>query len=630
VASQQSVTITQGTGSSGNSVNVALAVNVNNQGSATAGSGTAAAAGQTGSNTFTAIVSSSATAVSSTSASPAGSGTPATSGAIPSTSPAASSTVLASPTAAASPSAAPSPAATPPAGVLISASNNATAASGSAQAIGVIADTHVIGDQAVVIHIPANTSNQSAQITLSATLTNTGIALSQTGNVAATGLQGSISLAAGAAPNGPAAATAAASMPSGTSVDLRDTNYALASSGDAMAIGVKSTTVVQGLQRVTVIIDDNSSGNRIQVVFLVTVDNEGSASALSGGASATGQKGNLQIGLPGAGGAGVSGSVLSSGTSVSGAASAIGVDATTFVNAVQLIDVEVGNGSSNNQVDAQFLVNVTNHGTAQAYSGAANAAGLAGNVSAGAPAGPSLTWSAAQGSVRITNTANGKSGNADSRGLQATSNLDENQNVDTKLLAGPSLSISQSDRVVNLGLARSVTGDVVVVAQLIPPPQPPADQPSGEGSSPAPASHAAQTYASLPIIAVPTGTASSSAGDSPSSGAVAGASVADPEPAADGQAQTGREPPARAVRSAGPQVPTPASGQTGNSAPAPAQAAQPWLDWFLLAPTHTSAGDAPGSVAAQQPQQPGGRMGWLAGALPAIAGLLWWGARRRA
>lgn len=457
VTSQQSVTIQQGTNSSGNTANVALNVNVDNQGSAQASSGQASASGQVGGTSLSITVATTAvagqqasTAQISTAPMPSASASPA-SGATP-----AGTTVPGSSTS----------------GLLVVANNSAGATSGSATAVGVIADTAVIGNQAVVLHIPANTSNQVAQVTLNATLTNNGFAFSQSGNVAATGLQGNATLALGVAT--PAASVSATTtIASSPSVDLRDSNYALATTGDALAIGVKADTVVQGTQRIIVIIDDNSSGNRIQIIFHVVIANQGSAQAISGQASATGQAGNLQV-QTGNTGASAGAFIDSNGISTSGNATAIGVDARTLIDALQSIDLEVGNNSSNNQVDAAFNVDVSNKGSAVANGGSANATGLTGNVQVGpgTTAAPWLLWSAANGSANINNRATGVSGNANSTGLVSTYSINDQESVNTTLQSGlgnqPYLSISDTTNVYNIGISRSTTGNVSVIAQVVP------------------------------------------------------------------------------------------------------------------------------------------------------------------
>ncbi|MHB8619745.1 MAG: hypothetical protein ACYDAG_09265 [Chloroflexota bacterium] len=479
IRSEQHSSVQQGTNSSGNKVNLSLDVTVNNKGTAHASAGDASAAGQVGGVSFSASVKSSATA--SLSSSPSATTSPTS-------------------------SVRPASSATPVPGVSVTSTNGASATSGKAAAIGVVADTSVIGNQAVVIHIPPNTSNQTIQVSLDAEVSNTGIAFSQSGSVDATGLIGSTSVgvggpapsatnrantvsvgvgSAGSAPGGTAPHASGGSTtgagPAPPSVDVRSTNYAIANSGDAMAIGVKADTVVRGIQKISVIIDDNSSGNRIVITFHVHVQNQGQATAASGRASATGQRGNLAVGVAGYGSGSASADLGSSGWAGSGSATAIGVDALSRIEALQSASLSVGNNSSNNVVNANFDVSIANSGGAWASTGTTSATGQAGSVAIGDRGGASgSSVSSVTAGATILNRATGQSGDASSVGLNAGTSLLESQGVNVSVAAGSGLpiTISQVDRVVNLGLAISRTGNVSVVAQVAPPDPSGSPQPS--------------------------------------------------------------------------------------------------------------------------------------------------------
>lgn len=498
VHTQQNATVSQGAGSTGNQVNLAVNVQVTNRGTATANSGATTAAATDGATTFSTTVTTTANAAAAPSGAVGSSAAgPATSATVAGTS---TTATTATPGAA---SASPIVVSSPAPGVQVTTSNGAVATSGGATAVGVVANTRVVGDQAVVVHIPANTSAQVVTIGLNVDVSNTGAAYSRSGDVSATGLQGDTAIGINAAP--PVTANAANTvaittgpitpgLPTGAGksaapqVDVRSTNYAIANSGDAMAIGVKAETVARFLQRVTVTIDDNSSGNRIQLVFHVAVANVGQAEAISGAVSALGQVGNLGIALGGAGGLGSQQVMLSnSGTATSGDASATGVLARTLVQGRQDVTLLVGKNSSNNLVDVVFDFSLLNQGDARATSGAALARGMVGNttvstqatsasVTASTQAGtdPSVAPSAGV-SVNLSTLARGRSGNASSLGLNASTRLNESQAVNLDLVdftEGP-ISVQSGDKVINVGLARSVTGAVTVVAQIVPPPSAP-------------------------------------------------------------------------------------------------------------------------------------------------------------
>ncbi|MDE3075113.1 MAG: hypothetical protein KGJ86_06760 [Chloroflexota bacterium] len=305
------------------------------------------------------------------------------------------------------------------------------------------------------------------QLSLNVEVSNTGMAFSQSGNASATGLLGNAAVGSASAP----AASAALGPPGAVAVprvDLRSADYALADSGDAMAIGVKATTSITGSQRIVVIIDDNSSGNRIEITFHITVSNQGMARAISGAASAVGQRGDLVAGSA----VTRSASLETSAKSSSGSASATGVDATTLVDALQSVFLEVGENSSNNRVDASFDVSVSNRGDATALTGNANAQGWVGNALTSE--GGASQLNAGAGDVNTTNRATARSGSASSVGVSARTSLSERQTatVIRPSANGGAVIITQDDRVINVGLARSISGDVSVVAQLVPSPVP--------------------------------------------------------------------------------------------------------------------------------------------------------------
>ncbi len=495
-----------------------------------------------------------------------------------------------------------------------------------------MADTHVLGDQAVVIHIPANTSKQVAKITVEATLTNQGLAFSQSGSVAATGLQGNATLAISApAAAGVQAGADVAMTTQAPSTDVRNTNYAIADSGDALAIGVKASTVVQGTQRITVIIDDNSSGNRIEIVFHVSVANQGRAEAISGAARAAGQIGNLQLILPASGTSGLQAALNNTASARSGSATAIGVDATTAIDILQWVDVRVGNNSSDNHVQASFDVDVSNQGWARAASGVTQATGQQGSTAAGPGTanGDLIMWSAENGSLALSNVARGKSGDAQSTGLHSNTQLSETQRYSGDL-TGP-LAMANTDRVLNLGLARSVTGEVNVIAQLIPAPElkkpeTPQPSPSAEPSAQPQPSAAAEP-------AAPHGAAAPQA---PTAAAIPESPSPSPEPAlAIAGVEQQPTPTTIVVRRKPKADPAPnpglraiGSADDAGGPPAPAMSQRmPYLEW-----TSRSAAPLAKRVQPQQQTVSAGQdtshdqpvsVAWLLGGLlPALAALL--------
>ena len=447
-------------------MHVSLNVQVTGQGSGQAHSGDVSAVAQAGNTTVTASTSASAI--------PTASGNPP-------------ATRTVSPTAAGRTS--------------IVIRNRAQATSGNASAIGVIASTIISGDQAVVIHVPAHTSGRSVTVNLDASVSNTGVAVSQSGSVNATGVQGNLAIGSEsptAAPTSTPAAGAAATPAAIHKVDVRGTNYALADSGDALAIGVQASTIIHGVQRVTVIVDDNSSGNRIIVNFHVRVQNEGQATASSGSTAASGQQGTVAVGAGGAIGAA---QVLAknSAEAMSGSSSALGVDATTLVDALQSATLVVGEDSSNNQLLESFDVAVSNTGIALAASGTSQAVGLAGNETVGSAAlGSRAGTAVVTDRSSLSDTARGRSGDASAVGLAAASSIQIAQGV--RLTLNPSsavpLSIRDGERVVNVGLANAITGSADVTALRIPvaTPTPLATGPPGTAPSPAP-----RSLAELPL-----------------------------------------------------------------------------------------------------------------------------------
>jgi hypothetical protein len=476
VTTQQSSDVQQGANSSGNKVQLALNVATNNQGTATSGSGDATATGQVGSTSFSASVTSSAAPSASAAARPA-----------PSAGPAAQTVNATAP---------------PAQSVSVTATTSAAATSGGASAVGVNAQTSISGNQAIVIHIPANTSGHTVQISLDALVSNTGTAVSNTGAVQSTALLGNTALA----PAGPAIVTTApvaGTAPQAAApqqIDVRNANYALADTGDAVAIGVKADTTINGVQRVLVIIDDNSSGNRIVITFHVAVINTGTAEAISGNAAATGSNGELAL----AGPAG-SGSLTLDNTAGanSGMASAIGVQTRTFVNTVQDVELLVGRNSNDNEVDVSFDASVSNLGRANAKTGAAMA-----TANIGDPQPLAGTSTSSLTSLSRTVTARGVSGGADATGVNSQTNLDEQQQVDITVANSSPLPIvvTQRDQVINLGLARSETGAVTVLAQVVPPPDPtPKPEKPAPDSSPsaAPVSSASPVAAPMYRVADP-------------------------------------------------------------------------------------------------------------------------------
>jgi len=428
-------------------------VNASNQGQGTAASGNAAATGMAGSTSFNATISTAASTGQASTLPPGTATTSATQtqggGSTPTSAVAAS--------------------------VSVAATTSATAASGGATAVGVNAQTVISGDQAVVVHIPANTSGQTINVTLNATVQNTGTATSQSGNVQAQAL---LNGAAGAATtsNQPAggnttsnstsqAAGAAGAKTATNTVDVRDVNYALAQSGDALAIGVKADTVINGVQQVLVIIDDNSSGNRIIITFQVVVQNTGSATAISGSTSALGSNGSLPLPAdPTAG----SLTVDNGATALSGSATAIGVQANTLIGVNQSVILQAGQNSNNNEVDVNFGAAVSNTGTAAAQSGDAQAMAQAGDAGGQ----PSVPTSGNNNSLSTSAIAIGSSGATDATGVVASTTIDEQQPATVTVDNNNPLpiAISQNDRVINLGIGRSQSGDVAVIAQVDPPP----------------------------------------------------------------------------------------------------------------------------------------------------------------
>jgi len=480
INAQQTSSVQQGQGSTNNTVSLAVNASVDNQGSAQASTGDTTASGQVGGTTVKATLTSSASPSASASSSA-------------SASPSAASTATTS--------------STPGTTVSISTTASAQATSGSAAAVGVNATTNIAGTQAVTVHIPPDTNNQTINISLNVSVSNTGSATSQSGNVNATGLQGSNTVGVGApAPTLPLTANSlTASAPAGgtgggsASVDVRDSTYALANSGDALAIGVQATTIIDGLQQLHVIIDDNSSGNRIVLTFIVNVANTGVASATTGNTQATGQQGSFAAAVAGSGAGSSQTTVSNTAVASSGTATALGVAATTLMNIAQDADMVVGDNSSNNTVLVDFEAYVLNQGTATAQTGTASALGQLGDTTVslnGAPSGTSVSTSST--SMTVTDSAVGRSGDAASVGVQANTNLTPDQRVHLTLnnSSATPISISQADHVINLGLAQSKTGDVNVIAQVAPPPPPaagpsPSPSPSAPAQSPAPSPSAA-------------------------------------------------------------------------------------------------------------------------------------------